>query len=181
MIAREDTFYVGYIKRPHGQSGEVEMVLDVDNLSAYLKKKTFLLDINKQLVPFEASFIRSKGNDLIVKFLNVSSAAQSHLITGSSVYLPLSELPPLKGKKKFYFHEIIGFSVIDRQKGELGKVKEVMDHLKQPVMVIISGTHEILIPIIDEFLVEVNREKKEVWVEAPEGLLDIYLDNSSTE
>lgn len=176
MLNRDDTFYVGYIKRTHGQSSELELVLDVDNPSSYLSKKSFLLDLNKQLVPFFVEYIRQTPNTFIIKFLNTDSSSQIPLLIGAEVYLPLSELPVLKGKKKFYFHEIIGFSVIDKRLGNLGNVKEVMDHLKQPVMVISAGEKEILIPIIDEFLIEVNRDTKEILVNTPEGLIDIYLE-----
>ena len=85
-------------------------------------------------------------------------------------------LPKLSGNK-FYFHEIIGYKAIDTEEGEIGTIEAVLDGNAQDIFQIKRGKKEILIPIVDDFLLEVNREKKEILLNAPEGLIEFYLNN----
>ena len=84
-------------------------------------------------------------------------------------------LPPLTGNQ-FYFHEVIGFSVVDKEKGNIGICKEFIDISRQLIMQVEFEDKEILIPAVDEILKELDREKKIIYIEAPEGLIDIYLE-----
>jgi 16S rRNA processing protein RimM len=83
-------------------------------------------------------------------------------------------LPPLEGNK-FYFHEIIGFGVIDQEKGDIGTITAVYENAPQPLLSIDCEGKEILLPIIDEIIINVNREERIMEVKSPEGLIDLYL------
>ena len=90
------------------------------------------------------------------------------------MYLPLDELPPLSGKK-FYYHEVIDFMVIDENRNEIGKIKHINDKTPQHLFEITNNQNqEILIPIVDEWLLEVNRQEKLIKLDLPEGLVDLY-------
>ena len=90
------------------------------------------------------------------------------------MYLPLSELPELSGTE-FYFHEVPGFSVVDKTRGEIGDIRQILDFPSQAVMQVFFKEKEILIPINPQVILEVNRKKKEIQIDAPEGLIDLYL------
>jgi 16S rRNA processing protein RimM len=83
-------------------------------------------------------------------------------------------LPPLKGTK-FYFHEVIGFTVLDKNHGNIGIITSILDLPQQSLMQIQHGSKEILIPLVDKVLLKVNRSKKELHIQAPEGLIEIYI------
>lgn len=48
--------------------------------------------------------------------------------------------------------------------------------MTQPIMAIDFGEKEILIPLIDEVIKQVDRQNKTIHIKAPQGLIDIYLD-----
>ena len=85
----------------------------------------------------------------------------------------MSFLPELEGNQ-FYFHEVIGFEVIDKEKGNIGKIKEFID-TNQTIMIIENGEKEILIPVVDEVIDRLDRDAKTMYITAPDGLIDIYL------
>ena len=95
-------------------------------------------------------------------------------MVGKSVYLPMEMLPKLSGKQ-FYFHEIVGFMVVDTEKGELGPISEVLEYPTQAILQVMKGKKEILIPILDQVIQNVDRDKKILTITAPEGLIDMYL------
>ena len=93
----------------------------------------------------------------------------------SGLYLPLEFLPKLNDDK-FYFHEIIGYKIEDKNFGFVGIVKSVNDSTAQSLFEIDNNGIEILIPMNDEFISKVDKENKTIFVDTPEGLIDLYLD-----
>jgi 16S rRNA processing protein RimM len=127
------------------------------------------------LVPFfiEKSSLH-KGNQLRVQFEDVYSDEEADSILKCGVYLPSTMLPKLSGDK-FYFHEVIGFTVVDANFGEVGQIVHINDKAAQPLFEIDRAGVEILIPMNDEFIVKVDRKNKTIEVNTPEGLIDLYL------
>ena len=173
-MKKEDCFYLGRVAKTHGLKGEVTIKLEVDDPSAYLEMKHFFLEINKVLTPFFVERITPNGDKFFVKVQDVKTIEQAQNLLGKSVYLPMEMLPKLSGKQ-FYYHEIVGFTVIDTEKGELGPVTEVLEYPTQAILQVKKGEKEILIPIIDEVIQNVDRDKKILTITAPEGLIDMYL------
>lgn len=169
-----DCFYLGSITKPFGYKGEVDIFLDVDAPEDYARLESVFVELKGQLIPYFIEHIRLKNHHAIVKFQDVVSEFVPSLI-GAKLYLPLTLLPKLSGNK-FYFHEVIGFSMTDLERGEIGILENIMDHGQQSIFQIKHPSgKEILIPVIDEFLVEVNREKRFISLKAPDGLIDFYL------
>ncbi len=176
----EECFYLGYTSKVHAKQGEIVLKLDVDFPERYKKLESVLVRMHKQdqlLVPFfiTHSQLTNDGN-LRIKIDDINSVDQAKELIAKEVYLPLNQLPPLSGNQ-FYFHEVIGFEVEDAEKGNIGKIINVLDHPTQAILEIQHPSQkEILIPINDQNIVGVNREEKRIQVKAPEGLIDIYLD-----
>jgi len=83
-------------------------------------------------------------------------------------------LPKLKGNS-FYYHEIIGFTVIDEKHGNIGVIEKVLDNQHQDIFSIKKENKEILIPVADEIIKKVDRKNKVIEIEAPDGLIEIYI------
>ena len=179
-MTKEECFNLGYISRRVGNKGEVAFVLDVDNSSRYNKIETVFLEINKSLIPFFIKKIVVSRNFATVSIDGIDTVEKADELVGSGLYLPLSFLPPLK-EKKFYFHELTGYSVFDKTYGEIGIVQSVLDFPQQLIFQIIKDKNEILIPAKEDFIVSIDRTKKELHLNAPEGLIDIYIQNKPEE
>lgn len=174
-MRKEDCFYLGKIVKKHSFKGEVVIKLDTDEPELYRNMESVFVDLGNNLVPFfiEKSSL-SKGTMLRVKFDDVNTEDEADMIVRSGIYLPLDLLPKLEGNK-FYFHEVIGFKVIDAVYGEVGVVVNINDTAAQPLFEIERDEKEIFIPLIDDFIKKVDRENKEIQVETPEGLIDLYM------
>ncbi len=168
----EDCYYVGTITRTHGYKGELIVKLDTDDPYYYKNLESVLLEQNGLLVPF---FLKScsvyKNSSLRVEFEGVD---EPEFLIGRNLYLPLNTLPPLTGNK-FYYHEITGFNVVDEKLGEIGIITGVREANAQDLFEIKGPQgQEILIPIIDDWIVKVDRNKKTIVVKTPDGLLDLF-------
>src|SRR5690606_42027001 len=93
--------------------------------------------------------------------------------------LSLHDALPIFSGDKFYFHEVIGFEVEDQRLGSVGTIQSINDSSAQPLFEVIKtdiyGSKEILIPMIDQFLVKIDRTNKKVIMDLPEGLIEMYL------
>ena len=175
----EDCFYLGFTQKIIGHKGELAFKLDVDSPSSYEEIPSVLIQIqekDKTLVPFfiESAILQNNGN-LRCKIEGIDDQAAAKSLVGKSLFLPLEVLPKLSGNK-FYFHEVVGFTVFDQVKGELGQIDKILEYPKSNLLSILQGSIEILIPITDESIVSVDRENEELHVSAPEGLIDLYLE-----
>lgn len=173
-MTKQDCFYLGRIAKPFSYKGELVLFFDVDEPLDYLDLDFVYIEINKRLVKYEIEFLRPHANKVVARFKDVT-VEESNVLVGKDLYLPLDRLPKLEGNK-FYFHEIIGFNVVDEEKGNIGKIREIYDNMTQPIMAIDFGEKEILIPLIDEVIKQVDRQNKTIHIKAPQGLIDIYLD-----
>lgn len=174
-FTKDNCFYLGRVLRTSGLKGDVLAMLDVDNPSDYAHMDSVLVLVKKSLVPYFLDRVEIRPNGAVLHFENMSLEDAERMI-GCELYLPLDVLPPLTGNR-FYFHEVIGFEVVDAEKGVLGVLREIMDNGPQPVLCIDHASgKEILVPLIDPFLEKVERSERRLYVRAPEGLVDFYLE-----
>ena len=174
-MQKKDCFYLGKIVRKHSFRGEVVIKLDTDEPELYADLNAVFVDLGKNFLPFfiEKSLLQ-KGNQLRVKFEDVSTEADAEAILKADVYLPLDLLPKLTGNK-FYYHEVIGFTIEDVNFGKVGIISGINDSTAQPLFEVYNGDTELLIPMIDAFIKKVDRTNKTITVETPEGLIEMYL------
>lgn len=172
---KKDCFYLGIVARKHSFKGKVVIVLDTDEPYLYKNMESVFLAFGKNLIPFfiEKSILQ-KGNHLRVKFEDINNEQDADGILNVEVYLPLKFLPKLTGNK-FYYHEIIGFTVMDKKMGNIGVLQNINDANNQVLLEIQNGDKQILIPLIDKFIKKIDRKNKNLHIEAPEGLIDLYL------
>ena len=174
-MRKEECFYLGKIAKKFSFKGEVLVYLDTDEPDLYENMESVFVELNKNLVPFfilESSL--HKNDFLRVKFEDVATEADADAIMGSELYLPLSFLPKLSGDK-FYYHEVIGFEIEDQRLGVVGKIVSINDSTAQPLFEVLNGEVEMLVPMIDQFLVKIDRENKKVVMNLPDGLIEMYF------
>lgn len=174
-MQKSECFFLGKITKPHGLKGEVTVWLDVDNPDDYQGLDAVFLEIKNELVPFIISEIQIRGKKSIAKFEDINKIEQTESIVGAELYLPLTSLPKLSGKK-FYYHEVIGFEIYDDNlQRTIGILKAIYESSGQDLFGIDADGTEILVPIVDEFIISVDRAIKRIEIKAPDGLLDIYI------
>ncbi len=171
----DELFQLGKIVRTFGTKGEVVFQVDAEILSQIKKLESVFLKINENLVPFfiEQLQPRPKGQAM-VKFMDVDSTEEASLLAGCDIYIPLGILPKQKGAQ-LHSVEIEGFTVIDAVRGETGTVRTVLEMPQQSLLAIDFNGKEILIPIVDEIVKKIDRKTKTIYIEAPEGLIELYL------
>jgi 16S rRNA processing protein RimM len=175
-MIKDDCYLIGKITKTHGLKGELSILLDVDFLEDYEAMESVFLDIKGELVPYFIEEIQLRENKQIIKFEGIDKIEQAKPLVSFELYLPLETLPEIEDEANFYFHEIIGFQIIDENKGILGKIESIYQYPQQDIISMNFQGKEVMIPINDAIVKKVNRETKEVFTNLPEGLLEVYLE-----
>ena len=174
-MRKEECFYLGKIVSKYSFKGEVLVKLDTDEPEIYENMESVFVSLGNNLVPFFIDRCRLHKSALLrIDFEEVKDEAAADKILGSELYLPLQFLPPLTGDK-FYFHEVIGFRLMDEVHGDIGVIQAVNDSASQELFEVEKDGKELLIPINDDIITKVDRESKTIHVKTPEGLVDLYL------
>lgn len=174
-MIKDDFYYFGKILKTYGNEGHLLLLLEVDHPDKYSDIKVLFVGIENDRIPFLIDHLELKANKLAhVGLEDVNTMEAAKRLVGKEVFLPSAMLPPLS-EKNYYFHEIYGFTVIDQHHGYIGIVESVLEMPQQMIMQIRFGEKEILLPLVDEFVRDIDRNTKVIHVKAPPGLIDIYL------
>ncbi len=175
-MKKEDCFYLGKIIRKYSYKGEVLAKLDTDEPELYEDMDAVFISISKNLIPFMVERSQLHKSDLLrIKLEDIDNEDDAQALMNSELFLPLDLLPKLEGNK-FYFHEVIGFGVIDTEYGHIGEVVRINDQTAQALFIIQKEDKEILIPISDDIIQKVDRKVRQIEIDAPNGLIGLYLD-----
>ncbi len=175
-MRKEDCFYLGKIVSKFSFKGEVLAKLDTDEPELYENMESVFVSMRNNLVPFFIERSRLHKSALLrLDFEEVNSEDDADKMIGCELFLPLSFLPPLEGNK-FYFHEVVGFTMFDTVYGNIGLITGVNDTTTQALFEVEKEGKQLLIPINDDILQKVDRNNKTITVTTPEGLVALYLD-----
>ena len=170
----EDYFEIGYVIKPHGLKGALNIQFDVDEPGQYTGMESVVVKIDDNLIPFFISSLQINGNKGILTLEDVHTIEQANELKSGTLLLPLELLPKLDADQ-FYYHDVIGYFIVDQEKGKLGTIENIFSGGNQDLISMRYLEKEVLIPVNNTIVGEANHEKKEVYIHLPEGLLDIYL------
>lgn len=166
----DEAFKIGYVAKTHGLKGEVTIVTSPEcpDLTSI---ETVFLEEDGNLVPYFIESISVKGDKAFVKFEDVENIDRASELKGTSLYLAKTERPKL-ARGEFYNDEVIGFDVFE---GEtvIGRVVGIMEAGPNRFLEVDNVGKEVLIPVSGPFITNINKTKKRIMVELPEGFLDI--------
>lgn len=173
-MTKNDCFFFGKITKTHGLKGEVTIKIDVANPEDFTELRYLLVEEKAGLIPYFVENQKISGDKMFVQLQDVKKVEQAVAFIGKAVFLPNEMMPELE-EDEFYYSEIVGFRLIDAEKGEIGQISDVLEYPTQAVIQVMKDGKEILIPIHDDIIEKVDKKAKVLNIKAPEGLIDMYL------
>ncbi|RYF66719.1 MAG: 16S rRNA processing protein RimM [Cytophagaceae bacterium] len=174
-MTKDDCFQLGHITKTHGLNGEVVLFLDVDDPSEYEELDSVLIEVRGELTPYFIESSSINRDRAILALEEVETLEEAKKLINCPVWLPLDNLEQITDPDRFYYHEIIGYRIIDKAEGPLGTVTSVMAMATQDLIAMDYRGQEMLIPINSAIVKTVDRVAKTLNVELPDGLLEVYL------
>jgi 16S rRNA processing protein RimM len=150
----------------------VTISIDPETPNDFAALDAVFLANNERLVPYFIQHISVRGSKAFVKFEEVDSPEDAERISKQAIYLPKTARPK-STRGEFYDDEVINFEVTDETAGVLGLITEVMQAGANRLLVLMHEGKEVLIPVNSPFITSINKSKKKISVNLPEGFLDI--------
>jgi len=163
---------VGTIPRTHGLKGEFKFHPFVtepgilNNLNC-LK----LRDNQEQETELNIESLRGMPGKLIVKFKGINSIDDAETYTGQTVLAPEADFKELP-TGEYYWFQVIGLNVYDQDGRHYGQVEDIIETGSNDVYVVRDGSKEILIPMIDWVVKNIDLEEKKLIFDNVEGLIE---------
>ena len=163
MITNEQVISIGRLTRTHGKRGELQCLMSNeywDNADA-----TFLiLKLDNILVPFRVLDWRGKGSDnLIFQLELIYNEQEAQKLVGTEAFMLLTDMNQ-EDEIMPTWQSLVGYSVLDTDQGELGRVEEVDETTINTLITLNDGR---LIPIHEDFIIDINSDDKRLTICLP--------------
>lgn len=106
----------------------------------------------------------------------IRTREEAEALRGQEVTADPERFPPLPPGEYYHF-QLLGLTVELAETGEvLGELTDILVTPAHDVYVVRRGSREILLPALEEVVLEVDTAQGRMKVQPPPGLLDIYAD-----
>ncbi|HLN71990.1 MAG TPA: ribosome maturation factor RimM [Prolixibacteraceae bacterium] len=173
-ISKTNCVKIGYVHKPHGINGEVVIRFQEEYYETLEEYPTLLLEIDSLLVPFfiAEEGLRFKSSESVITQLEwVDSDKKAKDLCGYSVYV--DKMDVLEMEDEMSPHALVGFLLLGEDMGPIGTILEVHDYSGNLLLTVNYQGKEVLVPLNEELIVNIDEDKHEIELRIAEGLLDL--------
>jgi 16S rRNA processing protein RimM len=166
-------FTIGKIVNTHGIRGELKILSETDFPERFDPgSELVIVDQQDKRTPVKIQSSRLHKNMYIVKFEKYDNINDVEKYKGSLLKIEAKYQEPLD-EGEYYYHQIIGCKVITEEGQELGLISEILTPGANDVWVVsLPKGKQLLLPVIDEVVLDVDVQAKTVRIHLMEGLLE---------
>jgi 16S rRNA processing protein RimM len=160
---------IGYFSKTHGIKGH--LILREDQTLFTEGLKTFFIETSTGKAPYFVTELRDTIQGLMVKLEEVDSVETAKKLVGKPVFVE-TKFVDVKEESDDWK----GFELIDKEHGSLGIVTGSSTNGSQDLLSFEYRGREVILPLAEEFIEKIDEATKKIWFNAPDGLIDIYLE-----
>ena len=168
---KNEHFYLGTISRKFSFKGEVVLQLNPDLESFPKDLESVFVEYEQKRIPFFIEFTKqSKNHSFRLKFEDVQNEDDAQSLVGKDIYVLRSQVDI---DESFRIEDLIGYYAFDINDEEIGEITDVNKMTIQSIFEIQTSTSKVLVPVNEEWLIDIDEENQEITLDLPEGLLDL--------
>ncbi len=157
---------IGKIVNTQGLKGHVRVYPDTDDITNFEDYEEIFIEGENN--SFKIAEVRYKKNLVILKFKGLNHINDIEKYKGKIIYREKTELD----EGVYYVEDLIGSTIIDEKHGVIGTLSDVIKNPAHDIYEVKTRGENILIPVVDEFIKEIDIEKREIKVKLIEGFLN---------
>lgn len=165
-MSTETLVVIGEAVKPFGIRGEIKIRPFTESFDAFGRSSVLVFGDT----PYEVQSVRFHKGAALVCLEGVNTPEKARELVGRLVKTAAENLPP-KEEDEYYWFELIGMTVRTRQGRTLGTVTRIIETGANDVLEVEGPLGEVLIPVIDDVVLDVDIGKKEIIVDPLEGLI----------
>lgn len=170
-VKLSDLLEVGVVIGVHGLRGDLKIrPLPTGALALPGARTVYLKDSQGLLAQHEAVRSTQHKQNILLRLSGLDNLYAVESLVGSSVWMAKTDLPELDDEQ-YYWTDLEGLEVIDQQRGVVGRVVGMFATSAHDILEVEGPAGEVLIPAIEPFLVQLDRDNEKLHVNLPEGLI----------
>ncbi len=182
MILPSQLEPIGTLVKTHGVDGELVAAFDIDDVDTALQGlRCLMLEMEGLFVPFFITSARSRGPaSRLIRFDGVETQQQAAELASKTIFALRSELPQTdddgdNDADGLYAEDMVGFTAMEAALGTPLGVIEAVDTSTANALFVISSPdgRQLLVPVADEFIIDIDIDAKVIMLSLPQGLLDL--------
>lgn len=159
-----DTVIVGRIGKAYGIKGWVRLYSFTQPVENILSYQPWLIKQKNSWQQLEIEASKAHQGSLLIKLVGVETPESAQAYVNADVIVKREQLPAL-AEDEFYWHDLVGFTVVNQAGIELGKLDHWLATGANDVIVV-KGEKEHLIPfLMQQFVLEVDAAAKRITVD----------------
>jgi len=168
---KNDHFYLGTISRKFSFKGEVVLQLNPD-LDYFPKElKSVFVEIGQKRIPFFIEFTKqSKHNSYRLKFEDINTEDDAQHLVSKEVFVLRTDVDI---DDSFKIEDLIGFTAFDSNDDEIGEIISINNTTIQSIFEIQTSDATVLVPVNEDWILDIDDENQEITLDLPDGLLDL--------
>ena len=160
---------IGKIVNTVGLKGEVKVYNYSDSIEIYETIESIYVEDRLTVI----ENVRAQKNMVILKLEGADDRNAAEALRGKELYITDDDLPELP-EGQYYVRDLIGMSVAEEDGNLLGHVTDVLQNTAQDIFEVESENgKKLLIPKVEQFVLKIDAEKREITVRLIEGMLDL--------
>lgn len=167
---------IGNVVATHALNGKVQVRHNLKNKNELAKLKFIFIELNnKSYIPFFVeNVVGATDNTAIVQLEDVNTVEEARALIGKKIYTEQETFNKIKvnADKQLDF---TGFSLFNQNNEHLGTITDLLASPAQLLAVIVINDKEVLVPIVEKMILDINLQKKILKLEIPDGLMEVYL------
>ena len=161
---------VGEVVGTHGVKGTLKVYSFAESTDVFASGGNIQLRTRQGKVQnYTIRWVKPHKKILLVSLKEVRRREMADMLIGSQLLIPKADLPDLDDSE-FYWHELLGLSVFDEERGYLGTISSIIQTGSNDVYVVEDADREVLVPALASVVTEVSLEDGRMTVKLPDGL-----------
>jgi 16S rRNA processing protein RimM len=168
-----DLLLIGRVARAHGNKGQVIVNPETDfPHERFAEGRVVVVEHRGLSVERRIAAVRFHQGRPVLALAGVETMNDAEALAGAELKMPAASLGPLPANT-YYRHDLVGCEVQDVAGRVIGRVTDVQGPLERSLLVIGEGREEVLVPMVEGIVVEVNAAERRIIVDVPDGLIDM--------
>lgn len=170
--ADRDWVELGRVLRPHGLDGCLLVGLHSDDTSNLIAAESVRLAGDPGTIPFRVSSAEPAGAGpggrarIRLRLVGLDTRDRAEPFVGAGVLIPAADLAALPDGE-FYWRDLIGLRALAADGSSLGVLAEILPTAGADVLVLRRDGPDLLLPVTQDLIVRLDRERGELWLDPP--------------
>lgn len=164
-----DLVKIGFISKTHGYDGVMKLSVEEEFQGAIQQSQFLFIDIESMRIPFLIQKLHA-GATFLCKLEDIDAKEIAVKYNSLSIYIERKYIKDTQAEESF--KSLLGY-LVHNQDQQIGILKDIQEFPQQLMGVILHKDQEILIPLHDDLIIEIEHEHKTIRLELPEGLLEL--------